>query len=226
MDTTLLRDKHALQQASQKLRLGEILLATGTISEAQLEQALARKRDSGRRIGEELVASGHTTNAVVAHALALQRRLFLAASLAALSPINTLTVPDAVAGEARAQLTVTAVVVDSFTVRSVHQASALVITPQDIQRGYVDAPAASRFEVRNSRPCLFEFRAALKNIFRSVRVTGTSGAAEFGADGGTLLQTGFRNGAASVDVAYRFNLAPDVTPGTYAWPLSLTVLPL
>ena len=210
---------------ANRLRLGAILVATGRISERQLEEALARKRDSGRRIGEELVAAGHVSNALVDRALALQRRLVFAASLAALSPINALTVGTTAAAEARAFMAVTATVVDTVSIRSVHQERTLTITAQDVARGYVDVPAASRLEINNRRPCLFEFRA-VGNVFRSVRVSGVQGSVEFGADGGTLLQSTGASGVAKVEVGYRFELAAGVRPGAHAWPLALTVLPL
>ena len=212
---------------AERPRLGEILVATGKISQSQLQEALERKRETGRRIGEELVAAGHLSTDLVDRALVVQRRLVFAASLAALSPINSLTVGDADAGEAKTYMTVSATVVDTVSIRALHQAGNLVVTQQDVDRGYVEVPAASRLEIRNSKPCLFEFRpAANDNIFRAVRVTGIQGSADFGPDGGTLLQTGFRDGAAMVEVGYRFELSPNVRPGAYRWPVSLTVLPL
>jgi hypothetical protein len=220
-----LSDLDSAASASEKLRLGEILVASGRISERQLAEALRRKQASGRRIGEELVAAGALSGDLVDRALAVQRRLVFAASLAALSPINSATVGHAEAAENRAYMTVTANVVDTVSIRAVHQATSLVVTAQDVERGYVEVSAGSRLEIRNQRPCLFEFRA-VGNIFRSVKVTGIQGAAELGVDGGTLLQGGFGNGLAKVDVGYRFELKPGVSPGAYGWPLSLTVLPL
>jgi hypothetical protein len=211
---------------AERPRLGEILLATGKISERQLQEALRRKRESGRRIGEELVASGSVSKDLIDRALAVQRRLVLAASLAALSPINAFVAGEAAAAEGRAYMTVTATVVDTVTVRPVHQERTLTVTAQDVDRGYVDVQGASRVEIRNSRPCLFEFRPLADNVFRSVRVSGVQGTAEFGAEGATLLQTGFANAGKMVDIGSRFELAPGVRPGSYAWPVALTVLPL
>jgi len=42
-------------------RLGEILVETKAVTEAQLEEALARQRKSGGRIGDNLVALGFLT---------------------------------------------------------------------------------------------------------------------------------------------------------------------
>jgi hypothetical protein len=109
--------------------------------------------------------------------------------------------------------------------RALHQAQDLIVTAADVARGYVDMPAASRFEISSKRPCIFEFRP-LANVLRSFRVTLPEGSAQFGAEGGTMLTKPRGTGVANVDVGYRFELAPNTTPGTYTWPVSLTVLPM
>lgn len=122
-------------------------------------------------------------------------------------------------------MTVTATVVDTVSFRAVHQAQSLLITAQDVERGYVEVRGGSRFEIRHNGPCAFEFNG-VSNIFRSVRISGPAGTAEFGSDGGTLLQKSAGNGLSNVAVNYRFQLAPGVSAGAYNWPLSLTVLPM
>lgn len=129
------------------------------------------------------------------------------------------------AADVRAAMSVTANVVESAGIRSSYQAQEFVISPRDVERGYVEVPSASRFELRNRGHSLLEFRG-VSNVFRSVRVTGAAGTAEFGASGGTLLQKPLEHGAGSVALSYRFELAPGVSPGPHSWPLSLTVLPL
>jgi hypothetical protein len=210
--------------ASVNLRLGEILVSTGQISERELTEALERKRVSGRPIGEELVAAGLLPRDRLVPALKLQRRLAMAAVLAALVPMGRGSSGEAQAGQTRAYMAVTATVVDTVSVRSLYQASSLVVTQQDVQRGYVDVPGASRFEIRNKGPCVFEFRA-VGEVFRSVRVSAPQSVAEFGAGGGSMIQQG-GHGAEHVAVHYRFALAPGVAAGAYDWPLALTVLPM
>lgn len=219
------RHLHGEAATAAPLRIGEILVATGQISEGQLTQALERKRLTGRRIGEELVAGGHLSRERLAPALKLQRRLMIAAFMTALFPMGRGFTGYAEAGQVRAQMAVTATVVESVSIRSVFQAHRLVITAQDVQRGFVEVPAGSRFEIRNKGPCLFEFRAT-GDLFRSVRVTGLDGAAELGLSGGTLLQSALGDPAGKVAVNYRFILAAGVSPGAYDWPLALTVLPM
>ena len=151
-------------------------------------------------------------------ASATPRALVLAAVVAAI-------VGHAHAGEARAVLSVTAYVVDTAGIGSSYQAQELVITPRDVERGYVDVAAASRFHIRNKGPSVLEFRAT-GDVFRSVRVTGAAGTAEFGSGGGTLLQKASNEGSGSLALNYRFELAPGIGAGPHKWPLALTVYPL
>ena len=122
-------------------------------------------------------------------------------------------------------MTVTATVVDTVSIRSVHQAQSLVVTAQDVERGYVDVSGGSRFEIRYKGARLLEFRP-VGDIFRSVKVSGLEWSAEFGSDGGTMLQKSSGDATASVAINYRFHFAPGISAGAYPWPLLLTVLPM
>ena len=66
------------------LRLGDILVESGAVTQSQLAAALQAKRATGRRVGEELVAAGHLRAERLASALKLQRRLAVLAFAAAL----------------------------------------------------------------------------------------------------------------------------------------------
>jgi len=59
----------------RKIRLGELLLEQGVITDAQLAQALARGKETGRRLGLVLRDLGFTTDLAVAKALASQLKL-------------------------------------------------------------------------------------------------------------------------------------------------------
>jgi MSHA biogenesis protein MshE len=61
--------------ARRKLRLGEILIQHGAISEQQLMQALARQKETGRRLGLVLRDLGLVTDIAIAQALAGQLKL-------------------------------------------------------------------------------------------------------------------------------------------------------
>lgn len=55
-----------------RIRLGDLLVSTKVISDAQLEEALGAQKGSGRRLGEVLVALGHVTELQVAQTLSHQ----------------------------------------------------------------------------------------------------------------------------------------------------------
>lgn len=60
-------------------KLGEILVAQGTITREQLAIALERQKTSGRRLGEELVKAGFAKRSMVSRALRFQRNVVFGA---------------------------------------------------------------------------------------------------------------------------------------------------
>jgi len=71
----------------QRLRLGELLVAQGVLTPAQLEGALNERKRSGRRLGRILVEDGIATEEAIARALAIQLHIpYLELSLQAISP--------------------------------------------------------------------------------------------------------------------------------------------
>ena len=58
--------------AGKKIRLGEALVLTNTITEEQLNEALATQKETGKRLGEVLVDNGLITEEVIAQVLSAQ----------------------------------------------------------------------------------------------------------------------------------------------------------
>ncbi len=56
----------------KKIRIGDVLLETGIITEEQLQTALKLQKGSGRKLGETLVDEGFVTEDQIAHALSEQ----------------------------------------------------------------------------------------------------------------------------------------------------------
>lgn len=75
--------------ASERLRLGEILVAAGQISREQLEAVLAQQKVRKRNIGDLLVVTGAAKPHHVARGLRLQAKLVAAALVAVLSLADT-----------------------------------------------------------------------------------------------------------------------------------------
>jgi hypothetical protein len=128
---------------------------------------------------------------------------------------------------ARSQIAVTAFVPAQTVAKLVQQRSEITITDADIARGYVEIPAASQLRVTSNNPAgyIVDFFSRLA-IFTSVRISSAGGSADLGPDGGTIIERGRQGRDMSLDLSYRFNLAAQVQPGTYAWPLALNVRPL
>jgi MSHA biogenesis protein MshE len=71
----------------QKLRLGEILLAQGLLTDKKLTEALQIQKQSGRKLGRIFVENGYVTEDQVAQAVAKQLNIpCIAVRLAALQP--------------------------------------------------------------------------------------------------------------------------------------------
>jgi len=57
---------------TQRIRLGDLLVSSKVVTEAQVNEALARQKETGRRLGETLVALGYVTELQVAQTLSHQ----------------------------------------------------------------------------------------------------------------------------------------------------------
>lgn len=113
-----------------------------------------------------------------------------------------------------ADLGITAVVARSARVTLLDQPSRVIVTPEDVARGYVDLASGPRLGVRsNSREGI------------AVAVVSTHPLLGIELRGGhtPLVLPG---GVRSLDLHYRVLLAPDALPGIYAWPGQIIATPL
>ena len=106
------------------------------------------------------------------------------------------------------------------------QPPSLVLTEADLARGYVEVPAVSRIRVRSNDPngylLAFDVTAG---PFTAIEVTGLGPAARISANGGWLVRPFAGTQPVTSELTYRFLLASNVQPGTYAWPVSLSAMP-
>lgn len=219
------RLQQVAQGSASPLRLGEILVAGGQVSRAALDESLARQRSTGRRLGEELVAASHATAADVDAAVSVQKRLVSIAfvlALAAVAGSPMLAIAAPAQGAPRASVSLTVRIPVAVQLRSISQGDAVTITAADIQKGFVEVPAGSRFELVANSPHTMHF-AAQGSWFRAVRVSGLGGDLTLGATGGEFLQTHGLPNRETHELDYRFELSPGALPGRYAWPLTLSV---
>lgn len=208
-------------------RLGEILVATGQISRQQLDRALERQKQTPKKIGELLIESGDIAPHQVAYGLHVQKKLVTAALVATLSMANVAGAKAASPAESgvnsgSARIQVSAKVASLTTLRMHRQQSNITITENDIARGYVDAPAASRIEVRTNNPqgCLLVFEG-LNGPFRKTVVRGMEREIQVGPGSGFVPMPHAR-GAVTMELSYRFFLSESARPGIYSWPLTIS----
>ena len=128
------------------------------------------------------------------------------------------------AAQRQAIIQVSATVVDPARVRSVQHVQSVLVTPNDITRGFVDVPFGSRITLEASSRCVIELTAS-GSFFRAVVVSNPHGAGRIEPGGAPLRQRACGGSAASVDLSYRFELGPAAQPGLYRWPVVATVQP-
>jgi len=234
LDAALAFQRSREASTSGRLQLGEILVAAGHVTREQLDAALARQRLVKKDIGDLLVESGALRREQLRQGRKLQEKLVTAALAAALSLADVAGAQEISRGGespgyGTAQVLVTATVLPRASMTVLQQSTVLQVSPEDVSRGYVDAPYASRIEVRENSPsgCLFVFEGAGVHgaVFSRVAVRGLLREVEIGPEGGFVPHP-HSPVPIMADLSYRFYLAKDARPGTYSWPLSVSVRPL
>ena len=148
---------------------------------------------------------------------------FLSALVGSVALLALCVSGTALAGSSSALMSVR-VQVQARTLLNVEsQPPSLVLTQADLARGYVEAPAVSRIRVHsndlNGYLLAFDVTAG---PFTAIEVTGLGPAAQISANGGWLVRPFAGTQPVTSELSYRFLLASNVQPGTYAWPVSLS----
>ena len=223
------RNQQSEAPGSKKLRIGELLVATGQISRKQLKDVLKRQKVTKKKIGQLLVEAGYAEPNQISHGLMLQQKLVTAALVAALSMSNLISgVPEAHAASTGFSTTIKiyARVLERTTMDVISQARELVITKSDIRRGYVDVSLASRVNVKTNNPAgymlAFEIAEGTNGVFRGINVRLGGKEIQIPQRGGWIPQP-FVRGGSVLDISYRFALSENAQPGTYSWPIMISV---
>jgi hypothetical protein len=211
----------------ERFRLGGILVASGKITTQQLQDVIARQKISKKKIGDLLVETGCLRRDQINSGLKLQHKLVTAAIIATISMAGISGVKEAsAAGSASAKVQVTAKVMERTNMQIINQAREFVVTANDIMQGYVAVPAASRINVKSNNPrgyfLLFEVLNDPENIFSSISVDVGGREIQLSPSGGLIHQPFSRAGIAT-DLSYRFELSKDAQPGTYRFPLMVSL---
>jgi hypothetical protein len=154
----------------------------------------------------------------------LQKKLIRVALIAALDLISVygVCVSDIAAGSFSTVVHMNAVVLERTQLKALLQPATLVVTEADVQQGYVDVNGTSLFEIWNnsSAGCVLIFESSdfpfqEADVFimgREIIVYPTGGM--------VIIPV---KGRQQIALDYRFVLSSKAQPGTYAWPLHVSV---
>jgi hypothetical protein len=217
-----LREGAGEPQVSERLRLGRLLVEAGALDAATLEEALGRSRRTGRRIGETLIEAGIISGSVLQRFLERQRRL-AAVAVAGVALAGALSAP-AAAGD-RARVEIQASVQARALIDRQRLPQAVVISAEDVQRGYVDLEQPVEIGIRTNHAAGVLLDLALNSSnLESVDVREASGG-ELRAASVFIPQPERGLRAHTVSLKVRLKLAPGAVPGTIAWPFSVSLSP-
>jgi hypothetical protein len=166
------------------------------------------------------------SSAGIERAHGLQKNLVRATLIAAvaLTSVHAAQMPDATAGSFTTVIQVNAVVLARTQLTPLRQPAMLVVTEADVQQGYVEVRGASLFEIWSNDPagCVLTFESS-DFPFREAAVSVMGREIIINPTGGMIVIP--VRGRQQIALDYRFVLTTEAQPGTYAWPLSLSVNP-
>lgn len=231
------RDLSSLEGAARLYKSGRfdlhrMLVNVGRISAAQFEKAKRKHRKTKKDIGEILVEEGAIDHNRLAFVESLHKKtmaaLFVAVfSLASVAVRETANAQTRDAGVASGAVGVTAIVEGHAAIRVISQATELVVTNADAERGYVEMPLGSIIEVRtNSRAGYALVFEPMRGPFRAIELNGLQRTVEVSENGGWVVEPYPGRGPHTLELGYKFFLSEDTQPGTYAWPVKMNVKPL
>lgn len=131
------------------------------------------------------------------------------------------------AGQSSLEMKVSARVPVRTDLKVLHLVQGVSITGDDVRRGYVEIKNASRIEVKSNDPAgyMLAFQGVLSWPFREVVIQGFADEVRIDSADAFIRQPYVR-GVVAIVLSYRFLLAEDTRPGTYAWPVSITSQPV
>ena len=134
------------------------------------------------------------------------------------------TAVPAMAGQARASFTVSAVVPARVTLTPLDEPAELSISEADLERGYKEVAATYLVSHNDRRGYLLRLSPRI-GVTREVEVQGLSAAHVMREESVEIVQPG-SPGSHELALAFRFVLDPAAQPGRYALPVLVTARPL
>jgi len=212
---------------SDRFKLGQMLVASGDISEASLLEAVERQKSTGQKLGEVLLELGAISKPALGAGLSRQRRC-IAAAMAAFSFMAGSSLPlNAAAATTRMQ--VSARILTHISFRSMKTPDQVSITAANVAQGYVDLDAPIEMEVRTNSPGAILVGISLNSPeFTGATVTGPSGSSRITPGAPSIVMPSHGQGmrTETLSLRMRIELASNATPGTVLMPVSLLVSPV
>jgi len=135
-------------------------------------------------------------------------------------------VQPAMAGERSAEMAVSVTVMARTLIDTESSPQQLEVSAADVARGYVEVQGATQLVVTNTNRHGYLLSVWPQvQVFSTVMVRNGDSQAELGADGGEIFERRWGQ-MLSLELDFRFMLAPGVKPGIYPWPVRLQVSPL
>jgi hypothetical protein len=104
---------------------------------------------------------------------------------------------------------------------------ALLISAQDVQRGYVEVTNPVTMHIASNSAAGYTLDVLPTNdVFTQVIVHGLDNEVALGAEGGMIVQRWQHAQTVALNLRFQFALRQGVQPGEYAFPLHMTVRPL
>lgn len=125
-----------------------------------------------------------------------------------------------------ANLTASATVLPYLQFNLLFQVSEITITEEDIQRGYLDLRSASLLELKtnSNQGYHLSFEGSLWP-FKEVQIQGLTNPVRLHS-GHSLVHQPSARGKVIMNLDYRFILSGETKPGSYSWPLLISIHPI
>lgn len=213
----------------KKLKLGELLISLGIITQEQLNHALnIQSLYPEKRLGEILVQLGYITENDIEKGLTLQQKLANIAlstviTFASSFYVNELSAQDKPISSTKGKLQIIAEVKSYAKLNLTKQLSELIISERDIATKIKEIKNATSFEIKTNTNAVFiVFDGIGDGIIEEVEIFGFGETVKIGPNGGMVF---IKNPAKSMkfDLSYKIKLSNNVRHGTYAWPYSVSV---
>lgn len=134
------------------------------------------------------------------------------------------TAVPAMAGQARASFTVSAIVPARVTLTALEQPSELEVSAADVERGYAEVATTFRVSHNDRRGYLLSLLPR-RGLTREIEVQGLATTLVMGDEPVEVVQPG-PPGSHQLALAFRFVLDPAVVPGRYPLPVLVDARPL